>query len=501
MVAEGIDLISMADIARLAGQSRATVGNWKARNPEEFPAERGRGARGPLYDRAEVTAWLKATDRLADGPAAVTALWEVANAFRGRVATEDVLPLILVLLAVRSRAPEAWARLHDDSDGHIEDHLRRALHEQIPEALQLLPTTAVPPRLLGVAVQTLSHINREEVGALADAALEQSAKALGKHGGEFLTPRAVRKLVVSLAAPAGTIYNPATGAGQLLVDTAQRSSHGSVRLVGQEINPRIWAISQLNLALHEVKAEVALGDVFTEDRYPDLRADCVVSVPPWNHRLADADLLRHDPRWVWGEPGPGDSNIAWIQHCLAHLADHGRAVLVLPDGALFEGGRSGRIRQRILKSGLLDCVVSLPSGVFPWTAVPSAVVVFQKGRTTGTTPAPVLMVDVSASGEVAERSANALSDPIIEEVVGLYSSWRAGKEPQSEFAALATYDELAANDFIIDPGRYLSLPPVNVVDRPQAEARRRELVDRLNELSRQSDASDADLRRILGKRR
>ena len=41
-----LDLISMADIARLAGQSRATVGNWKSRNPEDFPPERGRGLAG-----------------------------------------------------------------------------------------------------------------------------------------------------------------------------------------------------------------------------------------------------------------------------------------------------------------------------------------------------------------------------------------------------------------------------------------------------------------------
>ena len=36
MVQTNADLISMADIARLAGQSRAAVGNWKSRNPDEF---------------------------------------------------------------------------------------------------------------------------------------------------------------------------------------------------------------------------------------------------------------------------------------------------------------------------------------------------------------------------------------------------------------------------------------------------------------------------------
>ncbi len=73
----------MADIARLAGQSRATVGNWKSRNPEDFPPERGRGLRGPLYDRAEVTAWLESTNRLDKRSPEVTAVWHLADQLRG----------------------------------------------------------------------------------------------------------------------------------------------------------------------------------------------------------------------------------------------------------------------------------------------------------------------------------------------------------------------------------------------------------------------------------
>lgn len=501
MVDDEFDLISMADIARLAGQSRATVGNWKARNPDEFPAERGRGSRGPLYDRAEVTAWLEATDRLAKRPSEVTVLWDIANQFRGTIATEDVLPLVLLLLAIMSTAPKAWGRLRQLPEGQLEDELRAAMREHIPDALQLVPATSLPPRLLGAAIQTLSQVERDQVAALADAALEQSAKALGRHGGEFLSPPSVRKLVVALAAPSGTIYNPATGAGQLLVDAANSSSHDSVRLVGQEINTRIWAISRLNLALHDLDADVALGDVFTEDRHRDLRADSVVSVPPWGYRFADADVLRDDPRWVWGEPGPSDGNAAWIQHCLAHLADHGRAVIVLPNGALFEGGRSGRIRQRILKAGLLDCVVALPAGLFPSTSISCAVLVFRKGRSTGGTPAPVLMIDLTASGDVAERGVSSLSDEAIAKATDLYAAWVGGTGPDEEFAALATYNELAANDFVIDPGRYLSLPTVTSVDRTAAEKLHLALTDRLDELTQQSQTADKELRAILGRRR
>jgi predicted DNA-binding transcriptional regulator AlpA len=347
-----IDLISMADIARVAAQSRATVGNWKSRNPEDFPPERGRGPRGPLYNRAEVIAWLEATGRLDKRPPEVVALWRIADLFRGELRTEDALPVLLVLLALLAKAPTitTWQRLRDATPPELDHAVRAAADELLPYAREVLPAQRLPAQAVAEAIATLSGSDRERVSVMADAVLEQAAKALGHRGGEFLSPPSVRKLIVAIADPVGTVYNPATGVGQLMIDAATSDSPKALNIFGQEINERIWAMAQLNLALHDVAAEVALGDVFAEDRYPQLRADRVISVPPWNQRFAMSDVLHEDPRWVWGEPGTNDGNVAWMQHCLAHLSDDGRAVLVLPNGALFEGGRAGRIRQRIIGS-------------------------------------------------------------------------------------------------------------------------------------------------------
>ena len=231
-----------------------------------------------------------------------------------------------------------------------------------------MPSGKLPVQSVAHAIATLSSLDRSRVGAMADALLEQAAKALGHRGGEFLSPPSVRRLVISIAEPTGTVYNPATGVGQLMIDAATNTTSKPVHLVGQEINRRTWAMAQLNLAIHDVEADVALGDVFGDDHFPQLRADRVISVPPWGQKLPLADVLTDDPRWVWGEPGPNDGNAAWVQHCLSHLADDGRAVLVLPNGVLFESGRAGRIRQRIVKAGLLDAVLALPPGLFAWTA-------------------------------------------------------------------------------------------------------------------------------------
>jgi type I restriction-modification system DNA methylase subunit/predicted DNA-binding transcriptional regulator AlpA len=499
------DLISMADIARLAGQSRATVGNWKTRNPEDFPPERGRGSRGPLYDRPEVTAWLESTNRLDKRSPEVTAVSHLAAQLRGDMSTEGTMPLLLLLLAVMSEAPgPGWKRVLDAPPHDLDSTLRAVAHKLFPFVDEVMPPGKLPAQSVARVIETLSKLDRPRIGVMADALLEQAAKTLGLRGGEFLSPPSVRKLVVAIAEPIGTVYNPATGVGQLMIEAAGNPTSTPIQLVGQEINQRTWAMAQLNLAIHHVAADVALGDVFREDKYPQLRADRVISVPPWNQRLSNADVLVDDPRWVWGEPGPNDGNAAWIQHCLSHLADDGRAVIVLPNGALFESGRAGRIRQRIVKAGLLDAVVALPPGLFAWTAMPCSLLVFRKGRPdVDGKPAPTLMVDLTESADVHGGRSATLDSDLIDDVSAVYRRWVDGNPPAPEnaaVAAVAAFDDLAANDFVIDPGRYLSLPHT-APDLDKAMRERSGLTDRLESLTKASRDADEKLKVILGARR
>jgi type I restriction-modification system DNA methylase subunit len=495
------DLISMADIARLAGQSRATVGNWKSRNPEDFPSERGRASRGPLYDRVEVTAWLESTNRLDKRSAEVAALWHIADLLRDGLTTEDAMSLLLLLLAVMSEAHDfEWQQLLETPSEDLDSTLRAIAYDLFPIADGTLPSSKLPAQLVARAIATLSSLESPRVGLMADALLEQAAKALGHRGGEFLSPPSVRKLVVAIADPTGIVYNPASGVGQLMIDAASIPTSKPVQLVGQELDNHIWDMAQFNLALHQVAADLSYGDVFRDDAYPQLRADRVISVPPWNQRLLSADILADDPRWVWGEPGPNDGNAAWVQHCLSHLADDGRAVIVLPNSALFESGRAGRIRQRIIKAGLLDAVFALPPGLFAWTAMPCCVLVYRKGRPdVDGKPAPTLMVDLTESTDVHGSRSAALDSDLIDDVAAVYRSWVNGKPPALEdaaVAAVATFDDLAANDFVIDPGRYLSLSPT-APDFDKAMREKSGLTERLDSLIHASREADETLRAIL----
>ena len=220
MAKTGLDLISMADIARLAGQSRATVGNWKARNPD-FPPERDRGPRGPLYDRTEVTRWLESTGRLDKRPHEVEVMWRVVDGLRADMQTEEALTLVLLLLAVMSKSSSAdWQTILGTPPQDLDKALRSKALVLFPFADQLMPRGRLRPESLAWIIQLLSQFDRSHVPLMADALLEQPAKAMGYRTGEYLTPPSVRRLVVAIAQPTGTVYNPASGIGQLMIDAA-----------------------------------------------------------------------------------------------------------------------------------------------------------------------------------------------------------------------------------------------------------------------------------------
>src|SRR5258708_28302819 len=100
----------MTEIARLAGVNRSAVANWRERYLD-FPKPISVPQSGPLYDRAEVKAWLATKRpevlRSAAVPAAshfqdkVAFIWAVADLLRGDYKPHDYGQVILPLTVLR----------------------------------------------------------------------------------------------------------------------------------------------------------------------------------------------------------------------------------------------------------------------------------------------------------------------------------------------------------------------------------------------------------------
>ena len=97
----------------------------------------------------------------------------------------------------------------------------------------------------------------------------------------------------------------------------------------------------MNLAIRGIDAQIEFGDSFRNDRHPDLRADYILANPPFNISEWNGDQLREDKRWIHGIPPVGNTNFAWVQHFLHHLAPRGIAGFVLANGSMSSNTSGG----------------------------------------------------------------------------------------------------------------------------------------------------------------
>ncbi|MGW1003343.1 N-6 DNA methylase [Streptomyces sp. NPDC002520] len=251
---------------------------------------------------------------------------------------------------------------------------------RIPSGPQLLPSA---PLLRGAAELAAELGARQTFEFLLGRHLDANPRQY------TLTPAELARLMADLAGPARTVLDPACGTGALLraVDTRPDQE-----LYAQDSAPDLAALTALRLALH-TRATVrgAAGDTLRGDAYPALHADAVLCHPPFNERNWGHDELAYDARWEYGFPARTESELAWVQHALARLADDGTAVLLMPPAAASR--RSGRrIRADLLRRGALRAVVALPVGAAPPYNIPLHVWVLRRPDRTPAAP-EVLLVD------------------------------------------------------------------------------------------------------------
>ena len=222
--------------------------------------------------------------------------------------------------------------------GKLVDDAMTAIERDNPSLKGVLPKDYARPGLdkqrLGQLINLVSDIAlgseadraKDTLGRVYEYFLSQFASAEGKKGGQFYTPsRVVRVLVEMLAPYKGRVYDPCCGSGGMFVSSekfieAHSGKIGDISIYGQESNYTTWRLAKMNLAIRGIDAQIAHGDTFHNDQHPDLKADYVLSNPPFNDSDWRGELLKDDKRWVYGTPPTGNANFAWVQHFIHHLA-------------------------------------------------------------------------------------------------------------------------------------------------------------------------------------
>lgn len=407
---------------------------------------------------------------------------------------------------------------HTPEIGKVIDGAMRQIEAENGRLKDILPKNfarqELDKRRLGDVVDLFSNIQMAEKGDTRDIlgrtyeyCLAKFAEAEGKNAGEFYTPACIVKTLVEVIQPLhGRVYDPCCGSGGMFVQSSKfierhAGKIGDIAVYGQESNPTTWKMAMMNLAIRGIEPDLGAfnADTFFNDLHKDKRFDFILANPPFNLKDWGGDKLKDDPRWEYGIPPEGNANFAWIQHMIHHLyPDHGRIGLVLANGSLSsQTSGEGDIRRAIVEADLVEGIIAMPPQLFYSTQIPASLWILdrnkqQKGKT--------LFVDAREMGTMVTRKLRDFTDEDIAKVAAAFDAFRAGTlEDEKGFCAAVSTEDIAKQNFILTPGRYVGIADVEEDDEPFDDKIKRitgELADLFEESNRLQEQIKKNLEAI-----
>lgn len=403
---------------------------------------------------------------------------------------------------------------HTPEIGMVIDDAMRSIEKENKRLKDILPKNFARPELdkrrLGDVVDLFTNIQMVEQGSEKDIlgntyqyCLRKFAENEGKLAGEFFTPECVVKTLVEVLQPYnGRVYDPCCGSGGMFVQSAKFIENHSgninnISVYGQDSNPTTWKMAQMNLAIRGIDADLGKynADTFFEDCHPTLRADYIMANPPFNLSDWGADKLKDDVRWAYGMPPAGNANFAWLQHMIYHLAPDGKIGMVLANGSLSsQSGGEGEIRKNIIEGDMVECIIAMTSQLFYTTQIPVSLWFISKSKKQS---GKTLFIDARKMGTMVTRKLRELTDDDIAKIADTVKAFRDGTlEDIKGFCAVATTEEIAEQDYILAPGRYVGIEEQEDDGEPFEEKMTR-LTRELSELFEQSHKLEAEIRHKL----
>lgn len=415
-------------------------------------------------------------------------------------------------------AEARWTKIaeaaHTPEIGRTIDDAMILIEKENVRLKGILPKNFARPELdkrrLGDVVDLFTNIKmkdhgdtRDILGRTYEYCLAMFAEQEGKKGGEFFTPACVVKTLVEFLKPYnGRVYDPACGSGGMFVQSAKfvenhQGNINNISVYGQDSNPTTWKMAQMNLAIRGIEANLGSynADTFFNDCHPTLKADFVMANPPFNLSDWGADRLKDDVRWRYGVPPSGNANFAWLQHMIHHLAPNGKIGMVLANGSLSsQSGGEGEIRKNIIEDDLVSCIVAMPTQLFYTTQIPVSLWFLsrnkkQKGKT--------CFIDARKMGTMVTRKLRMLTDADIAKLAAAFDAYENGTlEDVKGFCAVATTAQIAEQDYILTPGRYVGIEDQEDDGEPFNEKMKR-LTSELSDLFAKSHELEAQIKKNL----
>lgn len=307
----------------------------------------------------------------------------------------------------------------------------------------------------------------------------------GKSKGQFYTPAEVSRLMAKIigipanAPRSTTVYDPTCGSGSLLLK-AGGEAEGGLSIYGQENDNATVALAKMNMILHgEPTAEIKQGNTIASPKFLTGGAlktfDFAVANPPFSNKnwmngiVPQNDIHR---RFDSGIPPEKNGDYAFLLHIVKSLKSCGKGAVILPHGVLFRGNAEARIRENLLKQGIIKGIIGLPANLFYGTGIPACIIVIDKA---GAIPAAydhegnltngraVFMID-AGSGYIKDGNKNRLRHQDIHKIADTFNA----QKEIPHYSRLVPLAEIVANDCNLNIPRYIA--PADSGDAQDLEA-------------------------------
>jgi len=219
-----------------------------------------------------------------------------------------------------------------------------------------------------------------------------------EEAGEHFTPREIIKLMTHIIFEPiknkikdGTylIYDPACGSGGMLTESEEfaleLNPNATFHLYGQEVNPETYAICKADMLIKgEDPEKIAFGSTLSNDGFPRLKFDFMLSNPPYGKTWKiDQDAIIDgkkneiiDARFKVGVPRVSDGQLLFLMNMVSKMktdSDLGSRIASVHNGSSLFTGDAGQgeseIRRHFIENDLVETIIQLPNGMFYNTGI------------------------------------------------------------------------------------------------------------------------------------
>lgn len=342
-----------------------------------------------------------------------------------------------------------------------------------------LPDRLLKDLLEHFSTKTLSIANcpEDELGQGYEYLIKKFADDSGHTAQEFYTNRTVVHLMTRMLKPQSgeSIYDPTCGSAGMLISSIAylKEKHNewrNVSIYGQEINALTSSIGRMNLFLHGVKDfEIANGDTLTAPAFVEhgkiKTFDLVLANPPYSIKQWDRTAFESDKygRNILGTPPQGRADYAFFQHIISSLdTTTGRCAILFPHGVLSRNDER-EMRARLVRMDIVEAVIGIAKNLFFNSPMEACIVICRMKK-----PAERVgkVLFINAKNEVVRKNAQSyLEEQHIDKIAKAYESY----SEQEGFSAVATNEEIAANNFSLGIPLYVSGLQSEAVSQEQVE--------------------------------